>query len=192
MSLVSIGRILTPKNVAIGMITTNMFCRPLITLSNPALPIDTKRYTATREFSTELFGLLNMLTFCTAVERFLPRLLTKTQITKAMGEKLKEAGWKALSESDQKLKAAVLVSSFVGALISTAIITPILNNLVLNKLLDKITGKTKTTPAPQAVAPRPFVGTLQPAANPGFAPFAAPRPVAAAPFGVPTQPVAHA
>ncbi len=169
-SLVGMGKMLTPRNVVLGVIGANMVCRPLITLSNRQLPEDTRRYTAMREFCTELFGLFNTLTFTTAVEYLGPRLISKDATRKVIS-RIKGADWNKLTAKDQRLKAAVLLSSLIGTILSTAILTPLLNNLVLNRLLEKIMGK-KTTPEKAGQAEPVYSGILQPGNNPLFDTFA--------------------
>ena len=159
MSLSGIGKMLTPRNTVIGVISANMICRPIITMSNKNLPEDTKKYTATREFCTELFGLINTITFASAVEYLGPKLINN-KLTRKMMNDVKKADWDKLSPPDQKIKGAILVSSLVGTAIAAAVLTPLLNNLVLNKFMDKITGKNKTAAPKPLIAETPKLATV--------------------------------
>lgn len=173
MSLISLGRMLTPRNVVLGVIATNIVCRPIITMSNKSLPMETRRYTAMREFCTELFGFINTLTLATAIEIIGARLINR-KATRKMIERIKAADWKQLPVADQRLKAAILLSSAIGTALSTAVATPLLNNLVLNRLLEKITGKNQKPAAGASVSgdPRPMARTVRPMGNSAFSVFA--------------------
>jgi hypothetical protein len=135
--LISIGKALTPRNVLLTVITHNMITRPAITLSNKNIPENTRRYTASREFCTELFGLINTLTFTTFVEWLGPRLANR-EVTAKMIDHVKVNDWNKLAQKEQHLKAIILMSSLIGSAMSCGILTPLLNNLVLNQVLDKI------------------------------------------------------
>lgn len=148
-SLVGLGKWLTPRNVLVAIIAHNMVARPSITLANKSLPEETRRYTATREFCTELFGLFNTLTVATAIERLGPRLVDRSA-TKEILNRVRNADWDRLTPKDQRLKALILICSLAGAAFSSGIVTPIMNNLVLNRLLDKIIGKSKPAASPTA------------------------------------------
>ncbi|MEW5821860.1 MAG: hypothetical protein AB1782_16825 [Cyanobacteriota bacterium] len=143
--LASLGQRLTPKNVTLGVIMTNMVCRPTITLSNKQIPEETRRYTATREFFTELFGLASTFTFATAVEKFVPKIIAKkffnTELTQKLMDQIKNTGWDKLTAVQKNLRGVILGSSFVATALAVAIITPLINNIVLNKMLGKIMGK---------------------------------------------------
>ncbi len=148
--LMTLGQRLTPKNVTLGVIVTNMVCRPTITMSNKQLPEDTRRYTATREFFTEFFGFATTFSFATLVEKFVPKIVAKkffkTDLTKQLVETIKKTGWEKLTPLQKNLKGLILGSSFVATAAAVAILTPLLNNLVLNKMLPKIMGRKKTEP----------------------------------------------
>lgn len=152
--LATLGQRLTPKNVTLGVIMTNMVCRPTITLSNKKIPEDTRRYTATREFFTEFFGLITTFGFASAVEKYVPKMVAKkffkTDLTKQLVETIKNTGWDKLSPLQKNMKGVILGSSFVATALAVAVLTPILNNLLLNKMIDKIMGKNKTGSAPAA------------------------------------------
>lgn len=146
MSMVtSLGQILTPKNATLGVIMTNMVCRPTITMSNKSIPEDTRKYTASREFCTELFGLLTTYTFATAVENIAPKAIAKklgVNLTKELFDSIKKASWEELKNKPElfKIKGTATVASFVGTAIAVAILTPLLNNFILNKFMGKILG----------------------------------------------------
>jgi hypothetical protein len=147
--LVSIGQKLTPKNVTLGVIATNMVCRPTITMSNKSIPDETRRYTATREFFTEFFGAITTFTFATYIgEKLMPKLAAKkwgVNLTKELADKINKTDWASLTDPVHKnLKATKVLSSFATTAVAVAILTPILNNLVLNKLINKIM-KPKTS-----------------------------------------------
>ncbi|EKE02132.1 MAG: hypothetical protein ACD_20C00421G0006 [uncultured bacterium] len=153
-ALIGIGRIFTPKNATLGVITANMVCRPIITMSNKQIPEETRKYTATREFFTELFGLGTTYTFASAMENVIPKVIAKklfnTDLTKNLANQIKSSGWDQLSPINQKIKGSMALSSFAGTAIAVAILTPLLNNIVLNKIMDRINGKNKkdATPTP--------------------------------------------
>jgi hypothetical protein len=138
-TLVSIGKTLTPRNVLVAVITHNMIARPAITLTNKNLPEDTRRYTASREFCTELFGLMNTLTFTTLIEWLGPRLANRNATSKMINH-VKSTDWNKLAKKEQHLKAVILMSSLIGSAFSCGILTPLLNNFVLNQMLEKIIG----------------------------------------------------
>lgn len=140
-SLINIGKALTPRNVLVAVITHNMVARPTITLSNKSLPEDTRRYTASREFCTELFGLINTLTFTTFVEWLGPRLVNRNISSKII-DHVKATDWNKLAKKEQHLKAVILMSSLIGSAVSCGILTPLLNNFVLNQLLEKIISRS--------------------------------------------------
>jgi hypothetical protein len=169
-ALVSIGQKLTPKNVTLGVIATNMVCRPIITLSNKSIPEETRRYTATREFFTEFFGALTTFSFATYFgENLIPRLAAKkwgVNLTKDLAKTINNSSWDKLAVNPvfQKIKATRILSSFATTAIAVAILTPILNNLVLNKIMGKISGK-KSPETPQVSGPllaSPISDTKQP------------------------------
>lgn len=145
MTLAGIGRVLSsPKNVSLGVITSCMIFRPIITMSNKNIPDETKKYTAAREFCTEVFNLLNTYTFVSAVEYLLPKVILRKEKALDLSKKgidlIKKANIGELLPPQQKLKGAVLLSSFLGAAFSCAILTPALNNIFLCKIIDKVTG----------------------------------------------------
>lgn len=144
----TLGQKLTPKNVTLGVIVTNMVCRPTITMTNKQLPEETRRYTATREFSTEFFGFATTYGFATLVEKVVPKLIARkffnTDLTKELVEQIKNVGWDKLTPIQKNLKGVILGTSFVATAAAVAILTPLLNNFLLNKMLSKIMGKNKT------------------------------------------------
>lgn len=146
--LMTLGQKLTPKNVTLGVIVTNMVCRPTITLANKQLPEETRRYTATREFSTEFFGFATTYGFATLVEKIVPKVIAKkffnTELTKDLIEQIKNLGWDKLTPLQKNLKGVILGTSFVATAAAVAILTPLINNFLLNKMLGKIMGKNKT------------------------------------------------
>ena len=143
--LMTLGQKLTPKNVTLGVIVTNMVCRPTITMTNKQIPEDTRRYTATREFFTEFFGFATTYSFATLVEEIVPKIVAKkyfnTDLTKELVKHIKNSGWDKLSIPQKNLKGVILGTSFVATAIAVAVLTPLLNNFVLNRMLGKIMGK---------------------------------------------------
>jgi len=144
----SIGNFVTkskPKYIVAGIIAANMAFRPVITMSNKQIPEDTRKYTATREFCTELFGMINLFAVGTLFE-YLGGQITAKKLT---GKFLNNLDFKnigknaveALSPNHQKIKTGISVASFVGSVLSSAVFTPLANNVVLNKLMNKIIGK---------------------------------------------------
>lgn len=157
--LISVGKALTPRNVLLTVITHNMIARPAITLSNKSLPEDTRRYTASREFCTELFGLINTLTFTTFVEWLGPRLV-HCETTAKMIDYVKATDWNKLAKKQQHLKAVILMSSLVGSAMSCGILTPLLNNVVLNHVLENILkSNASSSKNPSTLTQRRFMPT---------------------------------
>jgi hypothetical protein len=168
--LVSVGQKLTPKNVTLGVILTNMVCRPTITLSNKGIPEETRKYTATREFFTEFFGALTTFTFATFIgENLVPKLAAKkwgVNLTKELAEKISKTEWSNLTNPIHKnIKATKILSSFATTAIAVAVLTPLLNNLVLNKLMEKIWGKSKKPETPINPSGPLLAGKINPANN---------------------------
>lgn len=147
--LASVGN-LSPKKTILPVIAANMFFRPMITMSNKSLPPETRKYTATREFSTEFFGLINTYTFVTIVEKFVPKFLTKalfkTDLTDKLIEKLNDSKFSDLKPLEKNIKGLITLTGLAGTIISIAIIVPLLNNLVLNKLLKTRDNNPKLPP----------------------------------------------
>lgn len=151
----SIGKVLTPKNTIVGVVVANMVCRPLITLSNKELPPETKRYTATREFCTEFFGLINTLTIGSLIEwggkkLAAKKILKDKPFTPELEKTIKNTGWDALENMEKNgkifkgatnLKGSIIATSFLGAALVASTITPVMNNIILNKVINKISGK---------------------------------------------------
>jgi len=135
-------RVLTPKNMAATMITANMICRPTITMSNKQVPEETRKYTASREFCTEFFGLANNLVFVTFLENLGGQIAAKKETGQFLNKdnlrKIKKSVMSGLNPQEQKIKTGILLASFLGTAASAAFFTPLLNNFVLNKFLDKI------------------------------------------------------
>lgn len=75
----------------LAIVSTIMVFRPLIMLTDKAVPMKTRQYAATREFFTELFGLLNVLIVGKAIER-------------AFTQSAYNKGVKALTSDTDKLK----------------------------------------------------------------------------------------
>jgi len=138
-------RFLTPKNMAATMITANLICRPAITMSNKQVPEETRKYTASREFCTEFFGLVNNLVFVTFLENLGGQIAAKKEtgqfLDKINLRKIKREITPNLNLKEQKIKTGILLASFIGTAASAAFFTPLLNNFVLNKFLDKIIKK---------------------------------------------------
>ena len=110
MSIIGIGKVFSSaKPLSLGISASCMIFRPLITLSNKDLSPETKKYTASREFFTEFFGLINTYTLVSAIEKFTPKILAKklfnVDLTKQLGETIKKAGWDQLPIAQQKIKA---------------------------------------------------------------------------------------
>lgn len=169
--LTRLGQI-TPKNVTLGVIMTNMVCRPTITLSNKSIPEETRKYTATREFCTEFFGLATTYTFATFVEKSLPKFVAKkffnTDLTKELVEKIGKTGWESLTTLEKNLKGVMTGSSLLGTALAVAVLTPLINNIVLNKLLGKIMNKKDPAkPSQTSVA----ASTVPVELTPGFKNF---------------------
>jgi len=132
-------RFLTPKNMAATMITANMICRPIITMSNKKVPEETRKYTASREFCTELFGLINNLVFVTFLENISGQIIAKKEtgqfLNKTNLRKIKRTAINNLNLKEQKIKSGILLISFLGTAASAAFFTPLLNNFILNKTI---------------------------------------------------------
>jgi hypothetical protein len=147
-SLMKLGNLLnSPKNVSLGVMSACMVGRPLITMSNKNISDETKRYTASREFFTEFFNMINTYTLVSGVEKLVPKLVAKKvglkNLTKEGMELIKNTGREKLPLAEQKVKSSMVLSSFFGTALTVAVITPILNNLLLNKIMDKLPGNKK-------------------------------------------------
>jgi hypothetical protein len=150
--LTNVGNFVTskPKYTIAGVIAANMVCRPVITMSNKQVPEDTRKYTAAREFCTELFGMANLFAIGTFCEYLGGQIMAK----KVLGKFLNKVEFKnigktdlnALSAEHGKIKTGILIASFIGSVLSSAIATPLLNNVVLNKFMNKIVGKKDKAP----------------------------------------------
>jgi hypothetical protein len=141
-SAYSAGGLLTPKNIVVGLKLVNMVSRPTITMSNNQIPEDTRKYAATREFFTELFGVVTTLTVGSFIEKAGGQYFAK----KHLGRKLEKKEFEnivknaANSISDikiQKTRNGILLSSFIGAAFAGGILTPVLNNILLNPIMSR-------------------------------------------------------
>ena len=152
--ITSLGNLATskPKYTIAGVIAANMICRPVITMSNKQVPEETRKYTASREFCTELFGMINLFVIGTIFEYMGGQLAAKKLTGKFLNrETFKNIGASALntlSADHGKIKKGILIASFIGSILSSAIATPLLNNIVLNKLMNKIIGKKDKSQPP--------------------------------------------
>ncbi|GEM_PF-5211016 len=140
---ITIGKVLTPKYVVAARKIINGIGRPIITMSDKNTPEDAKRYAAAREFSTEMVGLGIILTVGTLFERVGGKLyaqhITKKPFSMAQFKALENKSLTSLSgKNEQKIKAAILVFSFISTIIEGAILTPLLNNIILHRYMDKI------------------------------------------------------
>lgn len=143
--MATVGRSLTPKNVALGVMVCDMVGRPLITMSNKEIPLETRKTIAVREFFTELLGATLTYGVATTVEKSVPQMLAKklynVDLTKALSNKILESEFKLLSPVNQKLRGIILLSSFLGTILAASILTPIINNVLTNKVLNKFLKK---------------------------------------------------
>jgi hypothetical protein len=143
-----------PGNAQKIIISCIMVGRPTIMLTDNAVPMQTRRYAATREFFTELFGLSTTTVLLPFLEYFLPKWTDKTHTLtgRKAFEFLKKADWKGLSPAQQAVKSRIVIGSWAAVVLAAALITPILNNKVINKkvlgvingILDKVLGKPAT------------------------------------------------
>jgi len=149
----TMAKFLTPKRVIVGLKFFYMVSRPAITMSNTKVPEETKKYTATREFCTELFGAITTMTVGSVIEWKLGQHFAKKYMGKKLAKKefyefLNNPISSAANLKRQKTKTAIMLASFIGAAFSGGILTPTLNNLFLNSILDKVIPKKKK-PLPQ-------------------------------------------
>ncbi|MFA6988715.1 MAG: hypothetical protein WC197_01485 [Candidatus Gastranaerophilaceae bacterium] len=157
--LTNLGTIITskPKYTIAGVIAANMVCRPIITMSNKQVPEETRKYTAAREFCTELFGMITLFGIGSLFEyvggQIAAKKITGKFLNKETFSKIGKTALEALSKDEGKIKTGVLIASFVGSIISSAIATPILNNVVLNKIMNKLTGKKDNAPESKEINP---------------------------------------
>jgi len=111
-------------------------------MSNKQVPEETRKYTASREFCTEFFGLANNLVFVTFLENLGGQIAAKKETGQFLNKdnlrKIKKSVMSGLNPQEQKIKTGILLASFLGTAASAAFFTPLLNNFVLNKFLDKI------------------------------------------------------
>ncbi|OGI00811.1 MAG: hypothetical protein A2287_10385 [Candidatus Melainabacteria bacterium RIFOXYA12_FULL_32_12] len=146
----------TAKNTSLGISTACMIGRPIITMSNNKVPIETRKYTATREFFTELFNIPIIYLFVSAAENLVSKLVANQQgikdFSKEMLDKIRLTEMTKLGVQDQKVKTALLLTSFVGTAATVAVITPLLNNALLGKIIDRLPmGKSKKQEQPSQV-----------------------------------------
>lgn len=154
-STYSIGGLLTPKNIVVGLKLVNMVSRPAITMSNNDIPEETRKYAATREFFTELFGVVTTLTVGSFIERqggqYFARKHLGHNLDKKEFENLIKNSTNSLTDIKmQKTRTFILISSFVGAAFTGGILTPVLNNLLLNPIMSKIITKKTRHNSPEA------------------------------------------
>jgi len=140
--IVTIGQLLTPKYVVAARKIINGIGRPIITMSDKNTPEDAKRYAATREFSTEMIGLIIILSCGTIFEKIGGNLyakwLLKRPMTQKEIQKIEKKSLTSLKGDKQKIKAAILLCSFLSTIAEGAVLTPLLNNLILSKFINKI------------------------------------------------------
>lgn len=127
------------KNISLGISSACMIGRPVITMSNDKIPMETRKYTASREFFTEVFNMSIIYSLVTLAENFAFKNVAKKQglkFSKELFKKVTETGWENLLPKEQKIKTAFALTSFLGTAATVAIITPLLNNAFLDKIIN--------------------------------------------------------
>lgn len=150
----------------LSLVSLIMIFRPLIMLTDTAVPMKTRRYAATREFFTELFGLINVAIVAKGLEtlvtafafdkhtakagdKIIPKAVAKLkklniigtwrELTNGISKKLLDPDWEKLAPKMKSVRGVFRSTAFVGVVLATAIITPFLNNYVINdKVLNGI------------------------------------------------------
>ncbi len=156
-----LGKLLSkPLTNQMAVTSGIMVLRPLIMLTDKAVPIETREYAATREFFTELFGLGSLLVIGSTIKSIcsfvaydrnskdtklmkpILSALSSFKFGKAFTEirksnkiltTLSKQDWGKLSPKMRHVNGVFNLSSYAGIILALAVITPILNNTVINK-----------------------------------------------------------
>lgn len=132
---------ISPKLTTVAISSSCATFRPLITLSNKNVSEDTKKFTAKREFLTEIINCTLILSVVSAAEELIPRVLSKGKnflgkpLTKEAFNKIKKSSYDVLTEGEKNLKAAHNLTSLFVTAVCVAIASPFVNNFILNNFL---------------------------------------------------------